>query len=447
MNRKQRKAKTAGKKAAEKATKETKEARPMTKEKSRSRFRAGVARGVSGKINRDENIIEGFAVVSKGMAEGHGVEIDDTTLGQVVELGNAREQGIKSRFGHPNMSSEALGTFLGRAKRFRRDGDVVRADLHIDETAFSTPNGDLGTYVLKLAESDPEAFGASIVFAGTYEQRLNPDGTAQKDDDGEELPPLARVEELYAVDAVDKPAANTGLFSGTSAQFSAEMTEFLDNFLGQPEAVEKAISFLERYRANADHKGQKVASGDQSQPPTQEVSTMPNDGKKDTTEATFTKADLDTAVKKAVEGATASAFEKYQAQSEAKVKADRERCTAIDQAAKKLGTKPELVAQAKSEGWSTSDAMVKFIDAFEAKKTAALGELTTDPGVGVKADGTTSGGSAESSFDEEKSEFDAGAWEKAWEEDAALRKRWSDQKKEFIAYGKNKGKVRVKLER
>lgn len=200
----------------------------------------------------------GFAVLTKGkINEGdmRNWEFDDVSLQQVVELGNSAKLGIKSRFGHPNMSDDALGTFLGRVKTFRLDGDIVRADLLINETAKNTPEGDLADYVMQLAETDPEAFGSSMVFDSKVEYRLNKDGTKEKDAQGNDLPALVRFTKLFAVDVVDDPAANKGMFGkfiSGNAQLSVEMTSFLDKFLIHPEAVEKAISFLERYRVNRD---------------------------------------------------------------------------------------------------------------------------------------------------------------------------------------------------
>jgi len=230
----------------------------MNDAKHKHTFRADTARGIlggKGGIDKEAGIIRGFAVVTKGEARGHGLEIDETTLDQVVDLGIKWTIGIKSRFGHPNMSNSAVGTFLGRAKNFRRDNGIVRADLYFDKTAFNTPNGDLASYVLGLAESDPDAFGSSIVFDGEPEYRLNEDGTRKKDESGKTLLPLARVSKLWAVDVVDDPAANNGMFSNffsDTVKPSAEMTVFLDKFLSDPDAVEKTISFLERYSLNKE---------------------------------------------------------------------------------------------------------------------------------------------------------------------------------------------------
>ena len=201
-------------------------------------------------------VIHGVAVMTAGnVKDSRGWKIDQITLDQIVAAGNAHDNlGLKSRFGHPNMSGNALGTFLGRAKNFYRDGDAARADLYISKTAYNTPEGDLASYVFGLAEKDPEAFGTSVVL-GEYalESKLNPDGSKQQDGQGNNLPPMLRVQTLMAVDVVDDPAANNSLFGkffNDSVQLSAKATEFLDNLLNNPDAVDYVFAFLERFRIN-----------------------------------------------------------------------------------------------------------------------------------------------------------------------------------------------------
>ena len=188
----------------------------MSKQVTRARMEAatGIAGGQTG-ADADEGIIHGYAVATAGEAKGHGVDLDATTLEQIVELGNASKLGIKSRFGHPSMSGTALGTFLGRARGFWLDTDgeapVVRANLHLSKSSRNTPQGDLGGYVLGLAGEDPESFGSSVVVSGQHLQRV--------DEHGNELdePPVLRVDKLHASDVVDEPAANEGMFDVTMA--------------------------------------------------------------------------------------------------------------------------------------------------------------------------------------------------------------------------------------
>jgi len=220
------------------------------------KFRAGVSRGIKDKIDRENNVIYGYSVISTGEAMGHGVMIDETTLEQVNDLGNTAKKGLKSRFGHPNMSHSAFGTFLGRSKDFRIDGDRVLADLYIDETAFNSPKGNLGKYVLDLAESDPDAFGASVVIEMEEEYLIDEKGERKKDEEGNPLLPFARVKTLYASDIVDEPATGDSLFEffSDSVKPSAEVTQFLTDFLKQPGAGEKVTSFLNKYVENEEYK-------------------------------------------------------------------------------------------------------------------------------------------------------------------------------------------------
>lgn len=225
-------------------------------------FRADIARGIKkGKwgVDRENEIIKGFAVVTKGVTHDRRGEFDDRELKKLVEMGNDNGLGLKSRFGHPNMSATALGTFLGRIKNFYKDKDVVRADLYIDKTAHKTPNGDLADYVMNLAERDPDAFGYSMVINWNPEYRVDKDGKEELDEQGNPLPPFIRVDRFRAVDIVDDPAANNSMFEAsffgdTNVKFSAEMTAFLDKFLDNPDAVEEGISFLKKYSHNRDYK-------------------------------------------------------------------------------------------------------------------------------------------------------------------------------------------------
>jgi hypothetical protein len=158
------------------------------------------------------------------------MNVDDTTLDQVVQFGNQAKSGIKSRFDHPSASNTSMGTFLGRTKSFRRSGNRVLGDLHLSASAKEAPQGDLYSYVLGLAERDPEAFGASIVFEGKAEYQLNPDGTTKKDEKGNPLPRLARIEQLLASDVVDDPAANPGGLFEKGESLATKLSAFLNRW-------------------------------------------------------------------------------------------------------------------------------------------------------------------------------------------------------------------------
>jgi len=194
------------------------------------------------KVDHNEKVIFGAAVATIGEAKGHGVFLDEMTIMQVEELGNAAKFGVKMRFGHPGMSAEKLGAYLGRAKNFNIEGDRVRADLYIDDTSFDTPNGNLGKYILDMAEKNPDQFGLSMVVDVDHELE-NPE-----DEDSRYM---LRVKKLYSVDAVDEPAANEGLFS-REVQLSAEVSDQFKKFIEMKDSGRKAVEFIKRFCALND---------------------------------------------------------------------------------------------------------------------------------------------------------------------------------------------------
>lgn len=180
----------------------------------------GAAIAREGGLNR-AGAIRGLSVITSGEALGHDVWIDDVFLDQVTDSLNERNAGHKARFAHPGLSSDGLGKHVGRAMSANRAGDQVLADVHFVQSSHSTPDGDLATYLMDLAEEDPEALGMSIVFMHDLEaqdrytlEQLDENGNFVSPDalNTKNLP-HARLAELRAVDFVDEPAANpNGLF-------------------------------------------------------------------------------------------------------------------------------------------------------------------------------------------------------------------------------------------
>lgn len=213
----------------------------------------------------EQGIIRGVSVVTEGEAKGHGVSLDKAFVETVIRQGNELKTGVKARFGHPNMCSTALGTFIGRFKNFRadtttrNDGQTASravADLFMSNSAKETPNGNLYDYVMQMAKSEADMFGTSIVFTPGREYRKvvatgepafiqyetdsygDVVNLSYVDKNGEEInektTPLSEevyveCEQLHACDTVDDPAANDGLFSRFSKESMAgQVTEFLD---------------------------------------------------------------------------------------------------------------------------------------------------------------------------------------------------------------------------
>ncbi len=199
-------------------------------------------------VDHPNGVIRGVTVARVGIARGHEAWLDRTFLLQIVDQANSRPQGIKARFGHPNMCSTALGSYLGRFKNYAYTGDSVKADLCLDETAKNTPNGNLFDYVLDMAEKNPDMFGASLAFeSNDFEEK-------EETVDGKKTKlKCFRLKELRATDIVDEPAATDGLFS--SETLPGQMTQFLDE---NPELAEfifskpqNVIEFLSNYINNS----------------------------------------------------------------------------------------------------------------------------------------------------------------------------------------------------
>jgi len=211
------------------------------------------------KIDKEAGVLSGVYIVTEGEAKGHGVSLDADFIADTIKNGNEKKQGLKVRFGHPNMSSTALGTFLGRAKNFTAgttpDGKCVAiADVFLSNSAKDAPQGDLYNYVLSLASEDSKAFGMSIVFERFGVYRKDSDGKKyyehwretrrsfevyytdkdgnELDVDREKLTEQLFVEQksLLASDLVDDPAANpNGIFSAfNDSTIAGQVSEFLD---------------------------------------------------------------------------------------------------------------------------------------------------------------------------------------------------------------------------
>lgn len=198
-------------------------------------------------VDRENNRILGAAIIRRGNLNEGDTRlqfVDETTELQVYAMGNERAGGLKARFTHPSMSSDGLGKYLGRWTNFRRDGEVIRADLQIADSAFTTPKGDLGSYIMDLAEEDPDSFGVSIAPVLDRE--------AMKREEQEDGRQPVRISKLIAADVVDEPAATSGFFSREDdvRDLPAMAVRLLDeHFAGAPADVisGRVNGLLERY--------------------------------------------------------------------------------------------------------------------------------------------------------------------------------------------------------
>lgn len=226
------------------------------------RLRAGT-KGRPVGVDRKARVLRGYVVAQLGpfKSDGRG-EFDEKSLARIVELYADHKMGLKARFAHPNESSDGLGKFLGRSlgaylgTAINAAGEevaAVRADLHFDASAFASPSGNLGDYLLGLAESDPDALSSSLVLRVDREYRLERDGTRKLGADGQPLPPLWRPKKLFASDIVDEGDAVDGLLSvepkWTNDYLSQGQALLNRLFAGQTRNVVRArcTAFLTKY--------------------------------------------------------------------------------------------------------------------------------------------------------------------------------------------------------
>jgi uncharacterized coiled-coil protein SlyX len=274
-------------------------------------YSTGFTAGGVASVDAGKHILNDATVIRCGEAKTHGLWIDDMFCKVLLEMGNAAgEKGLKARFGHPNMCSEALGTFLGRWTGFKilsAEGAPARvcAALHLSSTAAESPKGDLRKYVEEMAAKEPQHFGASIVFTLDNEAMWKEsvqNGAVEKEDEygpyldfsGYKSPdpanvenlPHARIAELHAADLVDDPAATDGMFSGAAGlSLAAQMTEWLDThpdifkaLTAEPGLVnvverysDELKPFLSRYQENLS----KKPAGAAQSAPASETATIP----------------------------------------------------------------------------------------------------------------------------------------------------------------------------
>jgi len=155
-------------------------------------------------VDRENKVLRGYVVAEKGVFKNADRgEFDDLSLDGIVKLWGEHRNGLKSRFTHPSLSDDGLGKFLGRSKNARIEGTAVRADLHLDPTSFNTPHGNLGGYIMDLAENDPGAFSSSLVLKADKLERLDEHKRPILSKEGKQLPPLWRPTRLHASDVVD----------------------------------------------------------------------------------------------------------------------------------------------------------------------------------------------------------------------------------------------------
>jgi hypothetical protein len=197
-----------------------------------------------GRIDFDKKIIYDVVLIEPNReASGHGMFVDQKMVNQVVELGNAGAKiGFKARFDHPNAcANSTMGTQLGRLKNYRlNDNNKAIADLHIGGYTKHSPNGDIGKWLLTVADEDPDQIGFSIVFSPDESVTFEA-GEDEDPDQPKFLYPHARIKAFHGADVVDEGAATSSLFSEGILGRPDYLAEQAEHFLNEKKDLFKTI--------------------------------------------------------------------------------------------------------------------------------------------------------------------------------------------------------------
>ena len=202
-------------------------------------------------VDRENGIIKNVCIVQFG-ANKNGTYFSEKYLEDFAKGANEINQGVKSRYGHPNMCSTSLGKFIGRYKNFsfgKTEGGkpTVFADLHLDNITKKTEVEGQGIkmfdYIMDMAETNSDMFGNSLhIPTPKFEKDL-------VEVDGEKFHSHI-FNGIVASDLVDDPAATDALFSD-SDDLGVITTQFLDENPSIFDAISKKpeifFDFIERY--------------------------------------------------------------------------------------------------------------------------------------------------------------------------------------------------------
>lgn len=151
-----------------------------------------------GRVDRAAGVIRGVRVITGNVtAEGHDLEVDDTTVKQLNACASKSGQ-VPVNLDH----GSGIKDTCGYLSDFVPDGADLRADWHLLKSHAEYEA------TMERAERMPKCFGLSVKFKGKGEKKG--------------LKKFARCEKLVSVDCVTQPAANPdGLFSTRSTSSGA----------------------------------------------------------------------------------------------------------------------------------------------------------------------------------------------------------------------------------
>ena len=207
-------------------------------------------------IDTDKGVIYGVVLAQKGLNK-NGTYFSERFLNELKAKGDERGY-IKARFGHPTMCNNSLGSYIGRYKNFKVEDEKLFGDLYLDDIAKDTNVEGRGItmydYIMRMAQSNSEMFGNSIVILANYVIEEYEEDGEKKEADGHELI------EWISSDLVDDPAATDSLFHSAD-DLGVKFTDFLDENPEVFDILEKDPNilgdFFSRYEAYIGRKNNK----------------------------------------------------------------------------------------------------------------------------------------------------------------------------------------------
>jgi hypothetical protein len=207
-------------------------------------------------IDAEKGVICGVVLAQKGLNK-NGTYFSERFLNELKDKGEERSY-IKARFGHPTMCNNSLGSYIGRYKNFRVEDEKLFGDLYLDDITKDTNVEGRGItmydYIMRMAQSNSDMFGNSIVILANYVIEEYEEGGEKKEADGHELI------EWISSDLVDDPAATDSLFHSAD-DLGVKITDFLDENPQIFEILEKEPKilgdFFSRYEAYLGRKNNK----------------------------------------------------------------------------------------------------------------------------------------------------------------------------------------------
>lgn len=144
-------------------------------------------------IDEATGVIKDVRLITEGSALGHNVDIDATTIDQIVQCAASYKNGVKVKLNHDGGAGDIPGYVNNIRKMQDGQGEYLIGDLNL----FA--NHPQRNYILELAKTIPDTFGLSCFFIG------KPDMVDNRK--------KARCARLFSCDLVTEPAANPSLFS------------------------------------------------------------------------------------------------------------------------------------------------------------------------------------------------------------------------------------------